>query len=106
MTGQAGEPVRRAARTTNLALRSLLEPAALAALADRGVHTGTFLFTDLALGVGAPLVAAAVWGIRDDGGTRAIPTRPPTPRVAAHVVSQCGVTDNQPSAGGAASGLD
>jgi hypothetical protein len=46
----------------NLALRFALELAALAALAYWGVHTGRSPLADVALGVGAPLVAAIVWG--------------------------------------------
>jgi hypothetical protein len=49
-------------RAANLALRFLLELAALAALSYWGFHTGTTLLSDVLLGVGAPLVAAVVWG--------------------------------------------
>jgi uncharacterized protein DUF2568 len=51
-----------AARSANLALRFLLEIVALAALAFWGVRTGRSILGDLALGVGAPLLAAVVWG--------------------------------------------
>jgi hypothetical protein len=50
------------ARALNLAVRFLLELAALAALAYWGFHTGESLVTDVLLGVGAPVVAAVVWG--------------------------------------------
>lgn len=51
-----------AARAVNLAVRFLLELAMLAALAYWGLHTGDSLPVDVLLGVGAPVVAAAVWG--------------------------------------------
>jgi hypothetical protein len=47
----------------NLALRFALELAMLAALAYWGFHTGHSLIADLVLGLGAPLLAAAVWGV-------------------------------------------
>jgi Protein of unknown function (DUF2568) len=47
----------------NLALRFALELAALAALAYWGFHTGKTAIADVVLGLGAPLVAAAVWGV-------------------------------------------
>jgi Protein of unknown function (DUF2568) len=50
------------ASSANLALRFLFELGALAALAFWGVHAGQSLLGDLALGLGAPLLAAAVWG--------------------------------------------
>jgi hypothetical protein len=40
-----------------------LELATLAALADWGLHTGQTPVSDVLLGVGAPLLAAAVWGV-------------------------------------------
>lgn len=46
----------------NLALRFVLELAMLAALAAWGVHTGRSTAADLALGIGAPAVAAILWG--------------------------------------------
>jgi uncharacterized protein DUF2568 len=49
--------------SANLALRFALELAALAALAYWGVHVGESPLADVALGVGAPLVAATVWGV-------------------------------------------
>jgi Protein of unknown function (DUF2568) len=51
------------AAAMNLALRFLLELAALAALAFWGVDTGHSVLGRVALGVGAPLVAAVVWGL-------------------------------------------
>ena len=47
----------------NLAVRFLLELAALVALAVWGVHAGHSALADLVLGVGAPLVAAVIWGV-------------------------------------------
>jgi Protein of unknown function (DUF2568) len=46
----------------NLALRFLLELCALGALGYWGLKTGNGTITKVALGVGAPLVAAVVWG--------------------------------------------
>jgi hypothetical protein len=46
----------------NLALRFLLELCALGALGYWGFKTGNGTITKVALGVGAPLVAAVVWG--------------------------------------------
>jgi Protein of unknown function (DUF2568) len=48
---------------TSLAVRFALELAALAALAVWGVKTGDGTAAKLALGIGAPLVAAVVWGL-------------------------------------------
>jgi hypothetical protein len=50
-------------KLANLALRFLLELCALAALGYWGFKTGTSLVTKIGLGVGAPLVAAIVWGV-------------------------------------------
>jgi hypothetical protein len=50
------------ARSANLLLRFLLELGALAGLALWGVRAGRSPIADLALGLGAPLLAAAVWG--------------------------------------------
>ena len=47
----------------NLAVRFLLELAALVALAVWGVHAGHSALADLVLGVGAPLIAAVIWGV-------------------------------------------
>jgi hypothetical protein len=46
----------------NLLLRFLLELFALGALGYWGFMTGSAMLTKVALGVGAPLVAAVVWG--------------------------------------------
>ncbi len=46
----------------NLALRFLLELCMLAALAYWGYHIGDSLLMKLVLALGAPLVAAVVWG--------------------------------------------
>ena len=47
----------------NLLLRFLLELCALGALGYWGFKTGSTTITKIALGVGAPLVAAVVWGV-------------------------------------------
>jgi len=47
---------------TNLLLRFLLELFALGALGYWGFRTGSGTITKVVLGVGAPLVAAVVWG--------------------------------------------
>ena len=47
----------------NLALRFLLELCALAALGYWGFKTGGALIAKIGLGIGAPLVAAVVWGV-------------------------------------------
>jgi hypothetical protein len=52
-----------ALRAGNLVLRFVLELAALAALAYWGFHTGHTAIADVVLGLGAPLVAAVVWGV-------------------------------------------
>ena len=49
-------------QSANLALRFLLELAALGALAYWGSQTGRVPITKVGLGVGAPLLAALVWG--------------------------------------------
>ena len=46
----------------NLALRFLLELCALGALGYWGFKTGSGTITKIGLGIGAPLVAAVVWG--------------------------------------------
>ena len=50
------------AQSANLALRFLLEVCALAALAYWGFRTGEGTIARWALGIGAPLLAAIVWG--------------------------------------------
>jgi Protein of unknown function (DUF2568) len=47
---------------TNLALRFLLELCALGALGYWGFKTGNGAIAKIGLGIGAPLVAAVVWG--------------------------------------------
>jgi hypothetical protein len=47
----------------NLALRFLLELCALGALAYWGFKTGSGPITKIGLGLGAPLLAAVVWGV-------------------------------------------
>ena len=47
----------------NLAVRFLLELCALGALGYWGFKTGNGTLTKVVLGVGSPLVAAAVWGV-------------------------------------------
>jgi hypothetical protein len=49
-------------QTTNLALRFLLELCALTALGYWGFQAGPNLPLKIALGVGAPLLAAIFWG--------------------------------------------
>ncbi len=49
-------------RSINLAVRFLLELAALAALAYWGLRTGQNAATKALLGLGAPLVTALLWG--------------------------------------------
>jgi hypothetical protein len=71
---QAGEPSSPRAggrgqgrpstlRSVNLAVRLLCELGLLVALAVWGVHAGAGLAGDLVLGLGAPMLAAAVWGL-------------------------------------------
>jgi hypothetical protein len=48
---------------TNLALRFLLELAALGALGYWGYQTGTGSLSRIALAIGAPLLAAVIWGL-------------------------------------------
>jgi hypothetical protein len=71
---QAGEPSSPRAggrgqgrpstlRSANLAVRLLCELGLLVALAVWGVHAGSGLASDLVLGMGAPLLAAVVWGL-------------------------------------------
>jgi hypothetical protein len=47
----------------NLGLRFVLELCVLAALAYWGYHAGNGRLTRVALAVGAPLLAAVVWGV-------------------------------------------
>ena len=50
-------------QSANLLLRFLLELSALGALGYWGFHTTDGVIAKLGLGLGAPLVAAAVWGV-------------------------------------------
>ena len=50
-------------QSANLLLRFLLELSALGALGYWGFHTADGVIAKLGLGLGAPLVAAAVWGV-------------------------------------------
>jgi cytochrome b len=50
-------------KAANLALRLLLELAALAAVAVWGAHTGSTTIVRIGLAVAAPLALAVVWGI-------------------------------------------
>jgi len=49
-------------KLANLALRFLLELCALAALGYWGFKTGESVVAKVGLGIGAPLLAAVVWG--------------------------------------------
>src|SRR5918997_3472095 len=49
-------------KLANLALRFLLELCALAALGYWGFKKGTSLIVKIGLGLGAPLLAAVLWG--------------------------------------------
>ena len=60
---RTGAATTRPLAAVNLALRFALELAALAALAYWGFHTGRSLLADLVLGLGAPILAAVVWGV-------------------------------------------
>jgi hypothetical protein len=51
-----------AMKSFNLALAFLFELCALAALAFWGFHTGQGLLVKILLGIGAPLLAALIWG--------------------------------------------
>jgi len=51
-----------AIKSANLALRFLLELSALAALGYWGFKTGRGTVAKVGLGIGAPLLAAVVWG--------------------------------------------
>ena len=53
----------RALKAANLALRFILEVCALVALGYWGFHTGTSEALRWVLGIGAPLLAAVVWGL-------------------------------------------
>ncbi len=55
-----GGPLRH---QTNLLLRLLLEVCALAALFYWGMRAGGGPFASIVMGLGAPLLAAVVWGL-------------------------------------------
>ncbi len=55
--------MRDALHWANATLAFLLEVAALVALGYWGFHTGAGIPAKLALGLGAPLLAAIVWGL-------------------------------------------
>ncbi len=55
--------IREAFHGATLTLAFLLELCALAALGYWGVHTGSGPVTKPALGIGAPLLAAVLWGL-------------------------------------------
>ena len=61
--GRVGSGRPSALRSVNLAVRFLCELGLLAALAVWGFHTGTGVAAKVALGVGAPLLAAVIWGL-------------------------------------------
>jgi hypothetical protein len=50
-------------KSTNLALRFILELCGLAALGYWGFHTGKGLITKIGLGIGTPLLIAIVWAM-------------------------------------------
>jgi hypothetical protein len=52
----------QAFKAINLAVRFLLELSTLAALAYVGIQVGSGLASKVALGIGAPLLAAVLWG--------------------------------------------
>ena len=56
-------PLVDALKAVNLAVRLLVELAALAAFAVWGFQLGEGRLARIALGVGAPLAAAVVWGL-------------------------------------------
>ncbi len=64
------------AKGANLLLRFLLELCALVALGSWGWHVGTGRAAKLGLAVGAPLIAAVVWGLFVAPGRRIDPSAP------------------------------
>ena len=60
--GSHGQGRASRLRSVNLGVRLLCELALLVALAVWGFHVGSGLASDLVLGLGAPLLAAVVWG--------------------------------------------
>jgi hypothetical protein len=61
--GSHGQGRASRLRSVNLGVRLLCELALLVALAVGGFHAGSGLASDLVLGLGAPLLAAVVWGL-------------------------------------------
>ena len=61
--GRRGQGRPSRLRSVNLAVRLLCELGLLVALAVWGFHVGSGLAGDLVLGLGAPLLAAVVWGL-------------------------------------------
>jgi 1-acyl-sn-glycerol-3-phosphate acyltransferase len=61
--GGQGERRPSALRSANLAVRLLCELGLLVALAVWGFHTGSGAVAKVALGLGAPLLAAVIWGL-------------------------------------------
>lgn len=61
--GRHGQARPSTLRSVNLGVRLLCELALLVALAVWGFHAGFGLASDLLLGLGAPLLAAVVWGL-------------------------------------------
>ena len=61
--GRVGSGRPSELRSDNLAVRFLCELGLLAALAVWGFHTGTGVAAKVALGLGAPLLAAVSWGL-------------------------------------------
>jgi hypothetical protein len=61
--GRAGSGRPSALRSVNLVVRLLCELGLLVALAVWGFHTGTGPVTKVALGLGAPLLAAVIWAL-------------------------------------------
>jgi Protein of unknown function (DUF2568) len=62
LPGRSGQGRPSRLRSVNLVVRLLCELALLVALAVWGFHAGSGLAGDLVLGLGAPLLAAVVWG--------------------------------------------
>jgi hypothetical protein len=69
---------RQAVHWATLTIAFLLELCALAALASWGVHVGGGPATKTALAIGAPLLAAVLWGLY---------SQPPAPRCRCHLSS-------------------
>ena len=61
--GHCGQGRASTLRSVNLVVRLLCELALLVALAVWGFQAGSGLAGDLVLGLGAPLLAAVVWGL-------------------------------------------